>query len=93
MFVYVRRRIEASKLTANETQTIVCPLTAQTKGVMAHMVCDGSSDGSTGIAVGIEHIPELASRSITDLQRASPALASYLERGCIEIHTGDGREG
>ena len=56
----------------------------------AHMVCEGSDEG---MAVGIEHIPELTARSITDVQKSSQKCARWMSEGRLSLHTGDGRNG
>ena len=56
----------------------------------AHMVCNNTSEG---VAVGIEHIPELTARAITDVQRSSPSCANWMNEGRLVLITGDGREG
>ncbi|KAI4374597.1 hypothetical protein MLD38_012576 [Melastoma candidum] len=47
--------------------------------------------GPEGRAVGVEHIPELASFSISNIKKSE--AASYLEKGSLSIHVGDGRQG
>ncbi|RZC92426.1 hypothetical protein C5167_004257 [Papaver somniferum] len=47
--------------------------------------------GSQGHAIGIEHIPELASTSLENIKNS--AAAPYLEEGSLSIHVGDGRLG
>ncbi len=42
--------------------------------------------GSQGLAVGIEHIPELATWSIENLK--SSATASFLEEVSLSVHNG-----
>ncbi|KAI3885038.1 hypothetical protein MKW98_002430 [Papaver atlanticum] len=47
--------------------------------------------GSQGHAIGIEHIPELASTSLENIKNSAAAL--FLEEGSLSIHVGDGRLG
>lgn len=47
--------------------------------------------GSQGRAVGIEHIPELASKSITNIEKSK--AAPLLKEGSLSIQVGDGRLG
>ncbi|WVZ20178.1 hypothetical protein V8G54_007500 [Vigna mungo] len=47
--------------------------------------------GPQGRAVGVEHIPELVSSSIENIQKS--ASATQLTDGSLSIHAGDGREG
>ncbi|BAT79441.1 hypothetical protein LR48_Vigan04g069900 [Vigna angularis] len=47
--------------------------------------------GPQGRAVGVEHIPELVSSSIENIQKS--AAATQLTDGSLSIHAGDGREG
>ncbi|OVA20551.1 Protein-L-isoaspartate(D-aspartate) O-methyltransferase [Macleaya cordata] len=47
--------------------------------------------GPQGRAVGVEHIPELASTSIENIQKS--AAAPLLEEGSLSIHVDDGRLG
>ncbi|KAJ7956135.1 Protein-L-isoaspartate O-methyltransferase [Quillaja saponaria] len=47
--------------------------------------------GPQGRAVGVEHIPELVSSSIQNIQKS--AAAQLLKEGSLSIHVGDGRLG
>lgn len=47
--------------------------------------------GPEGRAVGVEHIPELATSSIENIQKSS--AASLLKEGSLVVHVGDGRLG
>ncbi|MCL7030100.1 hypothetical protein MKW94_014611 [Papaver nudicaule] len=47
--------------------------------------------GSQGRAIGIEHIPELASTSLENIKNS--AAAPFLEEGSLSIHVNDGRLG
>lgn len=47
--------------------------------------------GSQGRAVGVEHIPELVSSSIQNIQKS--AAAPLLKEGSLSLHAGDGRLG
>ncbi|KAG9159919.1 hypothetical protein Leryth_005679 [Lithospermum erythrorhizon] len=47
--------------------------------------------GPEGRTVGVEHIPELVSQSIKNIERS--AAASLLKEGSLEMHVGDGRLG
>lgn len=47
--------------------------------------------GPEGRAVGVEHIPELVSSSIENIQKS--AAAELLKEGSLSIHVGDGRLG
>ncbi|KAJ4822521.1 Protein-L-isoaspartate O-methyltransferase 1 [Turnera subulata] len=47
--------------------------------------------GPQGRTVGIEHIPELASSSITNIEKS--AAAPLLKEGSLSVHVGDGRQG
>lgn len=42
--------------------------------------------GSQGRAVGVEHIPELVSSSIQNIQKS--AAASLLKEGSLSVHVG-----
>ena len=48
--------------------------------------------GESGKAVGIEHIPELVTTSLRNLNKDT-GLAALLESGRLKIVTGDGRLG
>ena len=58
--------------------------------VFAEMV--SSTDDSKPLVFGIEHIPELTEWSRDNLKK-SPHTAELLERGIINVSTGDGRLG
>ncbi|KAB1217272.1 Protein-L-isoaspartate O-methyltransferase [Morella rubra] len=47
--------------------------------------------GPQGRAVGVEHIPELVSSSIENIQKS--AAAALLREGSLSVHAGDGRLG
>ncbi|KAK9926764.1 hypothetical protein M0R45_023977 [Rubus argutus] len=47
--------------------------------------------GPKGRAVGVEHIPELVSSSIENIQKS--AVAPLLKEGPLSVHVGDGRLG
>ncbi|OWM90547.1 hypothetical protein CDL15_Pgr014850 [Punica granatum] len=47
--------------------------------------------GHQGRAVGVEHIPELVSSSIKNIEKSE--AASFLKEGSLCIHVGDGRQG
>ncbi|KAK7353952.1 hypothetical protein VNO80_19408 [Phaseolus coccineus] len=47
--------------------------------------------GPLGRAVGVEHIPELVSFSIENIQKS--AAATQLKDGSLAVHAGDGRQG
>ncbi|XP_048329388.1 protein-L-isoaspartate O-methyltransferase 1 isoform X2 [Ziziphus jujuba] len=47
--------------------------------------------GPQGHAVGVEHIPELVSSSIQNIEKS--AAASLLKEGSLQVHVGDGRLG
>ncbi|VVA25858.1 PREDICTED:-L-isoaspartate [Prunus dulcis] len=47
--------------------------------------------GPQGRAVGVEHIPELASSSIENIKKS--AAAPLLKEGSLSVHVGDGRLG
>ncbi|KAL6973125.1 Protein-L-isoaspartate O-methyltransferase 2 [Sarracenia purpurea var. burkii] len=47
--------------------------------------------GSEGRAVGVEHIPELVTSSIQNIEKS--AAAPLLKEGSLSIHVGDGRLG
>lgn len=47
--------------------------------------------GPQGRAVGVEHIPELVSSSLENIQKS--AAAPLLKDGSLSVHVGDGREG
>ncbi|KAL5076463.1 hypothetical protein RYX36_015447 [Vicia faba] len=47
--------------------------------------------GPQGRAVGVEHIPELVSLAIDNIQKS--AAATLLKDGSLSVHAGDGREG
>ncbi|XP_004299164.1 PREDICTED: protein-L-isoaspartate O-methyltransferase 1-like isoform X2 [Fragaria vesca subsp. vesca] len=47
--------------------------------------------GPKGRAVGVEHIPELVSSSIENIQKS--AVAPLLKEGSLSVHVGDGRLG
>ncbi|TKY73579.1 Protein-L-isoaspartate O-methyltransferase 1 [Spatholobus suberectus] len=47
--------------------------------------------GPQGRAVGVEHIPELVSFSIENIQKS--AAATLLKDGSLSVHAGDGRQG
>jgi protein-L-isoaspartate(D-aspartate) O-methyltransferase len=53
--------------------------------VLHHLV------GPTGKVVGIDHIPELVDWSVGNLRK--DGLGEALEKGQIEMVTGDGRQG
>lgn len=53
---------------------------------MAHMV------GSTGLAVGIDHIDELVKSSLENIKK-DPVAAEYLKAERMKIVVGDGRKG
>ncbi|KAI3886116.1 hypothetical protein MKX03_029835 [Papaver bracteatum] len=55
------------------------------------VACFASMVGPQGRAVGIEHIPELVSASIENIQKS--AASPLLELGSLSIHVGDGRNG
>ncbi|TXG50817.1 hypothetical protein EZV62_023341 [Acer yangbiense] len=47
--------------------------------------------GPQGRAVGVEHIPELLTSSIKNIEKS--AAAALLKEGSLSMHVGDGREG
>lgn len=47
--------------------------------------------GKEGVVVGVDHIPQLVSSSIENIQKS--AAAPLLQEGSLTIHVGDGREG
>ncbi|PKI65357.1 hypothetical protein CRG98_014239 [Punica granatum] len=47
--------------------------------------------GHQGRAVGVEHLPELVSSSIKNIEKSE--AASFLKEGSLCIHVGDGRQG
>ncbi|XP_028765182.1 protein-L-isoaspartate O-methyltransferase 1 [Neltuma alba] len=47
--------------------------------------------GPQGRAVGVEHIPELVSSSLENIQKS--AAAPLLKDGSLSVHAGDGRKG
>uniref|UniRef100_A0A7N2MMZ7 protein-L-isoaspartate(D-aspartate) O-methyltransferase n=1 Tax=Quercus lobata TaxID=97700 RepID=A0A7N2MMZ7_QUELO len=47
--------------------------------------------GPQGCVVGVEHIPELVSSSIQNIQKS--AAAPLLKEGSLAVHVGDGRQG
>ncbi|XP_050220865.1 protein-L-isoaspartate O-methyltransferase 1-like [Mercurialis annua] len=47
--------------------------------------------GPQGRAVGVEHIPELVTSSIKNIEKS--AAAPLLQEGSLSVHVGDGREG
>jgi len=53
-------------------------------------VCMALMVGETGMAVGIDHIPELVEFSRSNIQRDKPAL---LESNGLKLVVGDGRQG
>ncbi|RDX74636.1 Protein-L-isoaspartate O-methyltransferase 1, partial [Mucuna pruriens] len=53
--------------------------------------CFGVMVGPQGRAVGVEHIPELVSFSIENIQKS--AAATLLKDGSLSVHAGDGRQG
>jgi len=53
-------------------------------------VCMALMVGETGMAVGIDHIPELVEFSRSNIQRDKPAL---LESNRLKLVVGDGRQG
>ncbi|KAI3894194.1 hypothetical protein MKX03_003751 [Papaver bracteatum] len=55
------------------------------------VACFASMVGPQGRAVGIEHIPELVSASIENIQKS--AASPLLELGSLSVHVGDGRNG
>ncbi|MCL7022348.1 hypothetical protein MKW94_027637 [Papaver nudicaule] len=55
------------------------------------VACFASMVGPEGRAVGIEHIPELVSASIENIQKS--AASPLLELGSLSVHVGDGRKG
>ncbi|XP_026387164.1 protein-L-isoaspartate O-methyltransferase 1-like [Papaver somniferum] len=55
------------------------------------VACFASMVGPQGRAVGIEHIPELVSASIENIQKS--AASPFLELGSLSVHVGDGRNG
>ncbi|XP_065291107.1 protein-L-isoaspartate(D-aspartate) O-methyltransferase isoform X20 [Dermacentor albipictus] len=52
--------------------------------------CMGLMVGETGLAVGIDHIPELVNESIANIERDQPEL---LKSKRVKMLVGDGREG
>ncbi|XP_054927705.1 protein-L-isoaspartate(D-aspartate) O-methyltransferase isoform X3 [Dermacentor andersoni] len=52
--------------------------------------CMGLMVGETGLAVGIDHIPELVNESIANIERDQPEL---LKSKRVKLLVGDGREG
>jgi len=52
--------------------------------------CMAMMVGPAGVAVGIDHIPELVNLSIENVRRGNPAL---LESGRVKLIAGDGRKG
>ncbi|RZC50094.1 hypothetical protein C5167_018518 [Papaver somniferum] len=55
------------------------------------VACFASMVGPQGRAVGIEHIPELVSASIENIQKS--AASPFLELCSLSVHVGDGRNG
>ncbi|KAI3965493.1 hypothetical protein MKW92_034736 [Papaver armeniacum] len=55
------------------------------------VACFASMVGPQGRAVGIEHIPELVSASVENIQKS--AASPLLELGSLSVHVGDGRNG
>ncbi|KAI3931269.1 hypothetical protein MKX01_040186 [Papaver californicum] len=55
------------------------------------VACFASMVRPQGRAVGIEHIPELVSASIENIQKS--AASPLLELGSLSLHVGDGRNG
>ncbi|XP_058102044.1 protein-L-isoaspartate O-methyltransferase-like isoform X2 [Magnolia sinica] len=53
--------------------------------------CFAMMVGPEGLAIGIEHIPELVTTSIENIKKS--AAASMLKDGSLAIHVGDGRLG
>ncbi|KAM1080646.1 hypothetical protein ACFX2J_015122 [Malus domestica] len=53
--------------------------------------CFGLMVGPQGRAVGVEHIPELVSSSITNIEKS--AAGKLLKEGSLCVHLGDGRQG
>ncbi|KAM0979418.1 hypothetical protein ACFX13_015558 [Malus domestica] len=53
--------------------------------------CFGLMVGPQGRAVGVEHIPELVSSSITNIEKS--AAGKLLKEGSLSVHLGDGRQG
>ncbi|MED6217823.1 Protein-L-isoaspartate O-methyltransferase 1 [Stylosanthes scabra] len=53
--------------------------------------CFGMMVGPEGRAVGVEHIPELVSSSIENIQKS--AAAQLLKDGSLSVHAADGRKG
>ncbi|KAG8652627.1 hypothetical protein MANES_06G112100v8 [Manihot esculenta] len=47
--------------------------------------------GPQGRAVGVEHIPELVTSSIKNIEKS--AAAPLLKEGSLSVHVGDGRQG
>ncbi|CAI8609817.1 unnamed protein product [Vicia faba] len=54
-------------------------------------VCFALMVGPNGRAVGVEHIPELVSFSIKNIEKS--AAAPLLKDGSLSVHDGDGRQG
>jgi protein-L-isoaspartate(D-aspartate) O-methyltransferase len=59
--------------------------------IFHHLIQKDDDDTPTGKVVGIEHIPELADWSISNLKK--DGLESSLSSKQIEVHAGDGRLG
>ncbi|NP_001266141.1 protein L-isoaspartyl methyltransferase 1 [Cicer arietinum] len=53
--------------------------------------CFAMMVGPNGRAVGVEHIPELVSFSINNIEKS--AAAPQLKDGSLSVHEGDGRQG
>ncbi|MED6211891.1 Protein-L-isoaspartate O-methyltransferase 1 [Stylosanthes scabra] len=53
--------------------------------------CFGMMVGPEGRAVGVEHIPELVSSAIENIQKS--AAAQLLKDGSLSVHAADGRKG
>ncbi|KAI4343683.1 hypothetical protein L6164_011002 [Bauhinia variegata] len=53
--------------------------------------CFGLMVGPQGHAIGVEHIPELVSSSIENIQKS--AAAPLLKDGALSVDVGDGRQG
>lgn len=58
--------------------------------VSGSMAINASSNQQTGLAVGIEHIPDLAKESIENLK--NDGLDEPLAKGMIKVVAGDGRD-
>ncbi|KAJ8771265.1 hypothetical protein K2173_026442 [Erythroxylum novogranatense] len=53
--------------------------------------CFGMMVGPQGRAVGVEHIPELVTSSVKNIEKS--AAAPLLKEGSLSVHVGDGRQG